>query len=250
MVINNCHRFLFFLLFFNAGCATVQHVSKTDVSYTVVTSETAPAEDVEINSIIAPYKLQLDAVMNEVIAVLPAELTKQKPESALGNWVSDVIVTRLRKDGYDVDLAVVNYGGLRVPYLSAGELTRGEVFELTPFDNTVMIVDVPGEKLDSFFLLIAENDGWPVSREAKLVISNKKVIEASVNGKPVDPKKIYKVATLDYVANGGDNMKVLIPLLRKETRLIFRDILIDYIQAATAEGRPIIAEVDGRIVRQ
>lgn len=244
------YNWLFLLLTLLSGCTTVQHISKTDVNYTVIKSESPIPEDEKINTIIAPYKAQLDAVMNEILAVLPAELTKQKPESVLGNLVSDVIVERLRSDGYEVDFSVVNYGGLRVPYLSEGPLTRGEIFELTPFDNTLMILEVPGTKLDSFFLLIAEVDGWPISKEAKLVIGNKKLISATVSGLPLDPARIYKVATLDYVATGGDNMKVLIPLMRKETGLIFRDVLIDYFKATAASNKPVTGSIEGRIIKQ
>jgi len=241
---------LFYFILILSGCTTVNHISKTEVQYTAVESESAAKEDEEVNKIVAPYKAQLDEVMNEVLAVLPAELAKQKPESPLGNWVSDVIAERLRKDGYDVDLTVVNYGGLRVPYLAAGPLTRGEIFELTPFDNTLMIVDVPGHKLDSFLLLIAQADGWPVSKEAKLVMSNKKIISAQIAGQLIAQNKIYKVATLDYVANGGDNMKVLIPLSRIQTGLILRDVLIDYLKEATAAGKTITPTTDGRIINQ
>lgn len=240
----------FYCMLMMTGCTTVQHISKTDVQYTVVESESAVKEDEEVNKIVAPYKAQLDEVMNEVLAVLPTELAKQKPESPLGNWVSDVIVERLVRDGYNVDFAVVNYGGLRVPYLSAGPLTRGEIFELTPFDNTLMIIDVPGSKLDSFLLLIAQADGWPVSKEARFVMSNKKMISAQISGQPIDQNRIYKVATLDYVATGGDNMKVLIPLNRKQTGLILRDVLIEYLKEATAAGKPITATVEGRIITQ
>jgi len=250
MVIKKYSWIIFSLAFLVSGCTSVQHISKTDVKYTVVSSDGSIAEDEEIKTIIAPYKVQLDAVMNEELAVLPAELAKKKPESPLGNWVTDVIVDRLRKENYPVDFAVVNYGGLRIPYLTAGPVTRGKVFELAPFDNTLMIVEVPGIKLDSFFLLVAQEDGWPVSKEVKLVISNKNLISAQISGAPIDRNKTYKMATLDYVATGGDNMKVLIPLLRKETGLIFRDVLIDYLKQATAAGTPVTAAVEGRIISQ
>lgn len=239
--------FILFLIF--SGCTTVNHISKTDVGYTVVNNN-AITEDPEVTAMIEPYKIQLDAVMNEVLAVLPNELSKKRPESTLGNWVSDVIVESLRDQGYDVDFAVVNYGGLRVPYLTAGPLTRGEIFELTPFDNTLMIVEVPGSKLDSFFLLTAQADGWPVSKDVKMVIKDKQLVSAAVGGMPLDPAKTYRMATIDYVANGGDNMKVLIPLSRKQTNLIFRDVLIDYVKKATADGRQIAPVIDGRVIQQ
>lgn len=235
---------------FFSSCDTFQHIAKTDVRYAVVTAETAPAENAEIKATIAPYKSQLDAVMNEVIAVLPVELSKQKPESTLGNWVADVILEKLNAEGYNVDFAIVNYGGLRVPYLAAGEITRGEVFELSPFDNTLMVLEVPGIVLDSALLLIAQADGWPVSKGINMVIQQKKVVSARIHNQPVDPEKIYRVATLDYVANGGDNMSMFIPIKRTQTGLLLRDILIGHLQKSTREGIPVSAKIEGRIVQQ
>ena len=249
MVVKKWSSILFSSLLLIAACTSVNHISKTDVKYTVVKSDAA-SEDAEVNAIIAPYKAQLDAVMNEVLIMLPAELTKQKPESTLGNWVSDVITERMRKEGYEVDLAIVNYGGLRVPYLSPGPVTRGEIFELAPFDNLLMIVDVPGHKLDSAFLMIAESDGWPVSSEVRMVVKDKKVNSITISGEPIDRDRIYKLATLDYVANGGDNMKMLIPLDRKQTTLVFRDVLIDYLKDLNAAGKEFKPSLDGRISRQ
>ena len=233
-----------------SNCTTVQHVSKTDIQYNVVKSDPSIGEDENINTIVAPYKAQLDAVMNEILAVLPAGMSKEKPESVLGNWVTDAIVERLRKENYEIDFATVNYGGLRIPDLPAGPVTIGKIFELAPFDNTIMVVDVPGSKLDSFLMQMAEMDGWPISKEAKLVIRDKKLISAQIGGQPIDANRIYKVATVDYVATGGDNMKVMIPLTRKETGLLFRDILIQDLKDATASGQEVTAKLDGRISRK
>src|SRR5688572_1679200 len=107
MVIRRFVFLIFSAALFSGACTTVQHISKTEASYNVVKSETI-SEDPAVSLIVEPYKKQLDAVMNEVLAVLPVEIAKGKPESPLGNWVTDVIVERLRDDGNAVDLAVVN----------------------------------------------------------------------------------------------------------------------------------------------
>ncbi len=250
MVVTKYQSILFSLALLLTACTSVQHISKTDVNYSVVRKETAAVEKEEINTLIAPYKVQLDAVMNEELGTLPVDLTKQKPESTLGNWAADVMLDRIKKEGIDVDFALVNYGGLRVTYLTKGPLTRGELFELSPIDNTLQVVDVPGLQLDSVFQLVAETEGWPVSTGVKLVIGNKKLISAAIHNMPLDHTKIYKMATLDYVATGGDNMKFLIPLSRKQTGLIFRDVLIDYVKEATAAGRPVTSDLEGRITVQ
>ena len=238
------------LLFILGSCTTVQHISKTDTQSIVINADIPAKDDPEANALIAPYKAQLDDVMNEVITELPQEISKQKPESPLGNLVTDVAAERLRKEGYEVDLAVINYGGLRIPYLSKGPLTRGEVFELAPFDNTLVIVEMPGEKLDSFLLLIAQTGGWPISAEARITIKDQQVVHATISGQPIMATKIYKVATVDYIANGGDNMKLMEVLNRDDTGILFRDVLIDYFMAAEKEGKKISPSVEGRIVKQ
>ncbi len=250
MVITKHTSIFFFITLLLTSCTSVQHISKTDVNYAVVRKETAAAEKQEVTTLIAPYKVQLDAVMNEELGTLPVDLTKQKPESTLGNWAADALLDRVRKEGLEADFAIVNYGGLRLTYLTKGPLTRGELFELSPFDNVLQVVDVPGIKLDSVFQLIAETDGWPVSKGVKLVIGNKKLISAYIHNMPLDHNKIYKMATIDYVATGGDNMKFLIPLARKQTELIFRDVLIDHVKDATASGKPVTASLEGRITVQ
>lgn len=239
---------ILFMVFLLGSCKSIQHISHTDVTYQVMKRDSSVTPDETINAIITPYKVQLDTVMNEVIGNVVYDLMKQRPESNLGNWVADVMLDGVRKDGYTADIAVVNYGGLRVPSITAGPLTRGELFELSPFDNMVMIVDMPGKILDSLFHQIASVGGWPVSKGVKLNISNKMVNSSLILNNPIEPDKIYKVATLDYVANGGDDMKVLIPLTRIQTGKVLRDMLIEDAIRLKNEGKGITAFIEGRII--
>ncbi|MEO6130997.1 MAG: 5'-nucleotidase C-terminal domain-containing protein [Saprospiraceae bacterium] len=238
--------FLFIILL--GSCKSVQHISHSDITYQVIRADSTLKPDITINGIIAPYKVQLDTVMNEVLGNVVYDLTKQRIESNLGNWVADVMLDAVRKDGYPADIAVVNYGGLRIPGITAGPLTRGELFELSPFDNMIVVVDVPGKMLDTLFQRIASAAGWPVSKGVKLEISNKMIVSSMVQNQPVDPNKIYHVATVDYVANGGDDMKFLIPLSRVQTGRILRDMLIENAIQTTAAGKGITAYIEGRIM--
>ena len=241
--------FIFFVLL-SGGCTSIQHISKADVTYQVIKSDPSVKPDEHITEMVAPYKVQLDAVMNEVLGNVATDLTKQRPESTLGNWVADVMLESLRKDGFDVDFTIVNYGGLRVPSITAGPLTRGELYELSPFDNMIMVLDIPGSVLDTIFQMIAAAEGWPVSKGVKMIISNKFLVSALVLDQPINPQRIYKVATLDYVANGGDDMKSLIPLSRRQTNRILRDMLIDNVMQARSAGRDITSSIEGRIIIQ
>ncbi|HZV71809.1 MAG TPA: 5'-nucleotidase C-terminal domain-containing protein [Saprospiraceae bacterium] len=239
--------FLFFLLLITS-CKSIQHISHTDITYQIIKPDSTLAPDEATTKLIAPYKVQLDTVMNEVIGNVVNDMYKQRPESSLGNWVADVMFESVQRKGYTADFAIVNYGGLRVPTITAGPLTRGEIFELSPFDNMIMIVDIPGKILDTIFQQIATTGGWPVSKGLKLTMSNKIITGSLIHDQPIVPDKIYKVATLDYVANGGDDMKSLIPLPRVQTGEILRDLLIEDAIRLRDAGKGITAFIEGRII--
>jgi 2',3'-cyclic-nucleotide 2'-phosphodiesterase (5'-nucleotidase family) len=240
-------KFVFLLSLLWVGCKPVQHISKTNVTYEVMDVKAVASPDESISQLIAPYKLTLDEKMNEQVATLSHELTKKKPESTLGNWFTDAMLSGTHRHGFTADFAIANYGGLRVPQITAGPLTIGEIYELCPFDNLVVIVDVPGKELDTLLQKIAASEGWPVSKGVAMVVKDKVMTSCTINNKPIDPQTIYKVAMPDYVANGGDEMKVLIPLSRIQTGIVQRDLLIEEAQMTTKEGKEIKASIEGRI---
>ncbi len=250
MAIRNIFYAILLCTFTFGACTSVQHISKTNISYESVSSKSDIVPDPEITAMIEPYKSTLDEQMNEVIGTVSQELTKKKPESTLGNWYADAMIAGTKKEGYPVDFAISNYGGLRVPYISAGPLTRGEIYELCPFDNLLVIVDVPGDILDSLLQQIAFTEGWPVSNDIRMVIKDNKVESCTIHSQQIVSSQIYKVAMPDYVANGGDGLRALIPLSRVQTSKLIRDILIEYAQESTRKGQTISATIDGRIIIQ
>ena len=246
-------RYTFLLLslvLISSGCTSVQHISKTDVRYELLNSKSVTAPDEDITALIAPYKVEVDKEMNEVLGNVPVDLTKRKPESTLGNWYSDAMIDIAAKKGYNADFAISNYGGLRIPQITAGPLTMGEIFELCPFDNLLVIVEMKGAIVDSLLQQTASSEGWPVSKGIKMVIADKKMVQCTIQGVPLSSDATYKVAMPDYVANGGDGLKILIPQKRVQTAILIRDMLIEYARDATAGGKEITSAIDGRIVIQ
>jgi 2',3'-cyclic-nucleotide 2'-phosphodiesterase (5'-nucleotidase family) len=238
------------LVLLSTGCSSVQHISKTDVRYESMNSSSVLAPDEEVTAMIAPYKVEVDKEMNEVLGNVPVDLTKRKPESTLGNWYSDAMLDIAAKKGYSADFSISNYGGLRIPQITAGPLTMGEIFELCPFDNLLVIMEMKGDIVDSLLQQTAETEGWPVSKGIKMVIKDKKMVECTIQGAPLSMTKTYKVAMPDYVANGGDGLKILITQKRVQTAIVVRDMLIEYARDLTASGKEITSSIDGRIVIQ
>jgi 2',3'-cyclic-nucleotide 2'-phosphodiesterase (5'-nucleotidase family) len=232
------------------SCTSVQHISKMNVSYDVPSKQTNPTTDETIRDMVEPYKSQLDEKMNQVLANVGTELSKKQPESTLGNWATDAMMAGVHREGLPGDFAVCNYGGLRMPVITVGPLTIGEIYELSPFDNTIMIVDMPGNLVDTLFQFIADRNGWPVSDNIRMTMKGGKMLSCEINGKPIDPNAIYKAVLPDYVANGGDDARFMIGLKRIQTGLLQRDLIIQYAAETAKMGKDINVALDGRIVYQ
>ena len=100
--------------------------------------------------------------------------------------------------------------------------------------------------LGSVRVTIAARKGWPVSG-ITFTIKEKKATDIMVDGKPLNDAIVYTVAISDYIARGGDNMEMLVPLKKRYTTFFIRDGLIEYITALEKEGKPLHPVLDKRI---
>jgi len=231
-----------------ASCSGTRHMASVETKYLTITSATDPVADAAMTAMIEPYKRQLDDRMHEVIADLGVELVKAKPEGTMGNWTADALLHWLQRNDYAPDLTILNYGGQRLPSLQPGPLTIGELYELSPFDNMLVVVEVPGPQMDTLLQHIAGAGGWPISEGARMVISRGKLGSFSLNGTPIDRARTYRIGMPDYVANGGDGTKVLTRLRQIDTGALVRDVLIEESKRAAAAGQSITPAVEGRTI--
>lgn len=198
-----------------------------------------------------PYKLQLDQEMNAVIGHSEVLMAKNDtvPESLLRNFFSDALLHEALKYDPSVDFAMPSTnGGLRVA-LPKGDIKLSNVFEVMPFENEMIIFTLKPADVQNLLNFIANAGGEPVAG-LRMKIVNKKPTEVTVNGKPLDPNKNYRILTSDYVAEGGDNVQSFKdPLEKKILGVRMRDALITYIKENQAAGKTINPKLDGRITK-
>lgn len=205
-------------------------------------------EDPSVEEYIAPYRAQLDSEMNRVIGTSAVRLTKpgNQSETLLGNFFTDALLEQTRKEHPDIDFAFGTKGGLRIE-LPEGHITIGHIFELMPFENKLVILELTGEKVAQIAQFIADSHGQPVGGMT-LEIQNGKARNIQIDGKALQPNKVYKMLTYDYLANGGDQTKGLDdPISRVDLPQKVRETLIDHITDLTARGKQINTRLDGRV---
>lgn len=227
------------------SCAPKQYALKTYESQLRTISDTIPA-DAKMNSFIATYKVRLDSVMNEIIGTALVPLTKAQPESTMGNFAADAQLEAGKKLDNLVTLSVVNYGGLRIPFLPAGNIAKGKIYEIMPFDNLVTIVEVPGTVLQTFCDHMAARKGWPISGFS-YTIKEGKAIDVKVGGDAIRPNAVYKLVTSDYIANGGDECEFLAGLKKQGSSILLRDAIMEKVMNDSRQHKGIEPKLENRV---
>jgi len=179
-------------------------------------------------------------------------LVDNRPESPLSNFVSDLILdfaqsyALLNQPVIEVHFSLINHGGLRTS-LPKGEITKGKIFELMPFENELVLLKLTGSQVYELAQHIASRDGEGVSG-ISFGMKSGRAEAILVKGKPLEMDSTYWMVTNDYIANGGDGMKILKEAVsRIETGEKIRDVVIRELKQLKADGLRLTAKTDGRI---
>ncbi|HYY58765.1 MAG TPA: 5'-nucleotidase C-terminal domain-containing protein [Pyrinomonadaceae bacterium] len=213
--------------------------------------------DPAVEAVIAPYSVKVRE-LSAPIGKLAGDLKKGgMGGGSLGNFVADALRSRAEAVlGKPVLLAVINSSVLRKNQIAGGALSASDIYELLPFENALVALDLSGAQLRRFLDVTVERRDaqsgarivYRVNRERKKnEIVSVKLRDAGGAEIEIDPKATYTIVTIDYlVKRGGDYIILqegsnLVPL-----GLTMRDAVLDYVKAETAAGRTIKATLDGR----
>lgn len=229
------------------GCTKVMHLANSESqTYQMSNEEVVP--DQSVDELIQPYRVKLEKEMNQVIGRSETDLFKTQPEGTLNNWMADAIQYQAKKHfKRRVDCTILNYGGIRIPSIAKGDITRNTIFQLMPFDNEVVLMSMNKKLLTQLLNKVAEYGGWPISKEINMTISDGVATDITINGKPLNDDINYQVALPDYIANGGDKCFFLEEQDRTRLGVLVRDALMAHVEELTARGESISVVKDGRI---
>ncbi|MBS3650400.1 5'-nucleotidase C-terminal domain-containing protein [Pseudaminobacter sp. 19-2017] len=179
-------------------------------------------------------------------------------ECEMGNMVADAILDRVKGQG--VEIVFQNGGGLRAS-IDQGVVTMGEVLTVLPFQNTLATFELSGKdvvaSLEAGVSEVEEGKGkfpqvaglkYAFDASVKPNEGRIKSVEVMENGawKPIDEAKTYKVATNNYVRQGGDGYALFASNAKNayDYGPSLEQVVADYL----ANNRPYTPKLDGRIV--
>ncbi len=219
------------------GCSTPNAgytPQKVTYSQSSITNKTN--SDPAIEKFLMPYKDSVDKSMNGVICKAQYSFEKKTPEGEFGNILADaMLVSATNHFKKKVDFATLNNGSIRTQQLIKGNITLGNVFEMMPFDNELVLVQLSGRELQQMLDSAAKDGGWPISG-GTITIKNKLATNVYINDAPIDELATYTVAISDYLANGGGNLDFLKPKKKEYKSLLARDAIIQYFTALCSKN--------------
>jgi 2',3'-cyclic-nucleotide 2'-phosphodiesterase (5'-nucleotidase family) len=204
----------------------------------------AIAPDAEVAKTVAHYSDQIRKIMAEVVGHSTVEFThrgREKGDSALANLVADAIQAQS-----GADIAVINTDGIRSD-LVKGDITRGTVISMLPFDNRMVTLEASDQQIRAVVNYASSrlNRGGSIQFAGlHYALRDGVVTDIQVAGMPLKPGRRYTIATVDYVANGNDGADVFRSLkpLKKSEDLV-RDVFIRHL----ATHSPLTMPEGGRV---
>ncbi len=227
-------------------------VSETEINSTI-------PDDPAVDKMLEPYVAKVRA-LDVVIGKLDDELRKGgMGGGSLGNFVADAMRAEASiKLGQPVALVVTNSGGVRKSAIAPGALRVRDIFELLPFENKLVELEMTGEQLLNVLKeAVASREvqsgariKYRIGADQKPELVSVKLISADGRETDINPMANYRIITIDYLlsVSGGSLAILQQAKSTKPLGITIRDAVIDYVKAETAVGRTVKAKLDGRFV--
>lgn len=239
------------IVLFNSCAQGPSHLTSIKGTQLPVNSEIHTNDSIEV--FITPYRNRVNSVLDSSLAYAPKAIVKSDGElnTSEGNLMADILMQQSQpifalRTGRDVDIALLNYGGIR-NVISAGTVTARTAFEVMPFENYIVVLELPGTAIREMVnYLIDSNRPQPFSGMKIVLNSEGEIQSLNIQGKPFDENKTYFLATIDYLLQGGGNMEFL-KEHKSVTELdyLLRNAMIDYFKKIDT----LEAAVDDRFVK-
>jgi 5'-nucleotidase len=223
-------------------------------------------KDPAISELLEKYANLMGPLAYEVIGYVTADITKnstESGESALGDLIADAQLCATSRNESAV-VAFMNPGGIRTNILfnkttgdeKPGEVTYQEAFNVQPFDNKMVVMNLTGEQIDTILEEQFDNPSQGQNRilqvsrsftytwsESAPTGSKVEISSIKIDGTPIDPDGTYRVAANFFLAEGGDGFVTFQEGVDRICGITDLEALVNYLE----ENSPVSQPPMGRI---
>ncbi len=245
------------------------HKKLSNLDYYIVPINDKIPADKQLQKEISVYSRQLKVLTTTKVGHIKNKLIGKKKLIRSRQTSAGVLVTNSIKYKFpDVDIVLQNSGGIKFHRnLPPGDFTLAQVYELYPFENTLVIAKINGEQLKSVletsarklpllsgaflqskgleYSIDLKKDPQLVSDDnTKIIKEGNRIYNVKVNGKELKSDAYYKVAFNNFMHFGGDGYSQLKHAkVIKKTKSQVQDLIIQYLK----DNSPIVIEKSDRV---
>lgn len=184
-------------------------------------------EDPQVAAVVSTFWKPIAPKYAAVVGQAADDFAEKGSDHAEYHLVADAV-----REGLNLEFDIENMGGVRAP-LTKGAISFGDVVSLDPFGNTIVTFRATGRQIKE---ILSRNR--PAVSGIRYVMDGGRLLEATLNGKPLEDEHIYSGATNSYYA----------PFILKEitdktdTKTPRLDMVLQYLK----KHAPVQPAYDGR----
>lgn len=243
---------------------------KAEILAAIDASPILRVEDVdpEVTALLEPYQEEIVAAQESVVGTIAETMPNTRiptafaqGETPTGSYAGQVVADAFKSTNPAIDVAIQNAGGVRATLL-AGDITMGQVIEVLPFSNTIVMIDMKGSDIvkvlneGAYYSLHSGSTGaFPYASGLRYnvnksgaeyqVITDVEVQDRETSlWSPIDDDTIYTVATNSFTAEGKDNyltfaeVRAADPTVYENTYILYYVPLLEYIEGMPGKLLP------------
>lgn len=239
-------------------------INPDDIHYSLIpVTDRFPQQqlDKKMMAFLQPYKTVVDSINTNVVGYAPRTM-KATRLGEYANWTADVARRSVQRQldsihaadptsslPEHVDIGIMNAGGIRLD-MPEGPVTQGRILSTFPFANHFTLIQLSGKDLLETMKIMSRRKGECISGNVRVAVEpDWSFTNATINGESIDPDRLYTVATIDYLAQGNDDLRPLangkvLWTDRRETAVP----ILRYVIGQTALDMPMSSDPEPRFV--
>lgn len=215
--------------------------------------DTAFSEFDSIDAFIAPYRIRVNEILDSTLAYAPYIISKTDGpyNTTAGNLLADIVLSEASpifksRTGKEVDFVLLNHGGIR-SIISKGNISARTAYEVMPFENSIVVAELDGKSVIEMVSFLKDSGrAHPIAGLEIALNKDNTVASIRIQGKPLNEKDTYFVATSNYLITGGDRMGFFKDAVNIfDTDYLIRNAMIDYFKKVDT----IAPVVDRRFIK-
>jgi 5''-nucleotidase/2'',3''-cyclic phosphodiesterase and related esterases len=179
------------------------------------------------------------AGVKQVIGYSTEEMIRKSPECSLYDWfVDELMRATADSTGKKIDIGLTNRGGVRTE-MPKGEIFYDDIMSMFPFKNNLCYVAMKGRDVKALLDQMAATK-FLIIGGMKVVARNGKIVSATIDGEPLDDERVYGIATINFLLDGGDGFSIgknAVEVIHCKGWIY--DTMIKYVKDLTAAGKPV-----------